>query len=184
VVVIQRETFVGEIAPHGGVLIDRILRGAEREGAIERAARAKKIALNAVNLADLELLAVGALSPLAGFMGRRDYESTVESMRLANGLVWSIPITLSVTREIADALQIDEEVALTEPDGHLLAMMTVSEKFEYEKTHEAQMVYRTTEDKHPGVARLYNQGAIYLGGEISVVDLPNNLEFLEFRHKP
>jgi len=184
VVVIQREPFVGEIAPHGGVLVDRILRGAEREGAFERAARAKKIALNAVNLADLELLAVGALSPLTGFMGRRDYESTVESMRLANGLVWSIPITLPVTREIADALQIDEEVALTEPDGHLLAVMTVSEKFEYEKIREAQMVYRTTEDKHPGVARLYNQGAIYLGGEISVVDLPNNLEFPEFRHKP
>jgi sulfate adenylyltransferase len=167
--------YIGEIAPHGGVLIDRMVRGAARDAAIERASRAKKIILGAANLSDLELLATGALSPLTGFIGKRDYDSVVESMRLANGLVWSIPITLAVTREIADTLNIGEEIALIELDGHLLAVMTVAEKFEYDKTREAQNVYRTTDEKHPGVARVYKQGEIYLAGEVSVIDLPNNL---------
>jgi len=175
---------LGEIAPHGGVLIDRMLRGAERAAALERAARAQSIALNPVNISDLELLAVGALSPLTGFMGERDYHAVVEDMRLTTGLVWSIPITLPVTRARADTLNIGEEIALTEPDGHLLAVMTLAEKFEYAKTREAQNVYRTTDDKHPGVARLYQQGEIYLAGDVSVIDLPNNLEFPEFRHSP
>ena len=178
--------YIGEIAPHGGGLMDRMVRGAERDAAIERAARAnaKRIALSTTDRSDLELLAVGALSPLTGFMGKRDYDSVVESMRLANGLVWSIPITLAVTREIADPLTIGEELALTEPDGHLLAVMTLAEKFEYDKTREAQNVYRTTDAKHPGVARVYKQGDVYLAGEVSVIDLPNNLEFSEFRHPP
>jgi len=176
--------YIGEIAPHGGVLLDRMLQGAERDATIERAARANKIVLNPVNMSDLELLAVGALSPLTGFMGKRDYDSVVAAMRLANGLVWSIPITLAVTRDIADTLSIGEEIALTEPDGHLLAMMMLAEKFEYDKMREAQNVYRTTDDKHPGVARLYKQGDVYLAGEISVIDLPNNREFVEFRHTP
>jgi sulfate adenylyltransferase len=92
-------TYIGEIVPHGGALIDRMLRGVERDAAIARAANAKRITLNAVNLSDLELLAVGTLSPLTGFMGKDDYDSVVEKMRLANGLVWSIPITLAVTRD-------------------------------------------------------------------------------------
>ena len=179
-------SYIGEIAPHGGVLVDRMLRGAEREDAIRRAAgaHAKRIALNPVNISDLELLAVGTLSPLTGFMGERDYASILANMRLTNGLVWSIPITLPVTRQVADTLQVGEEIALTEPDGHLLAVMTLAEKFEYDKAREAQDVYRTTDAQHPGVARLYQQGEIYLAGEISAVDLPNNLEFPEFRHPP
>lgn len=176
--------YIGEIAPHGGVLIDRMLRGAEREAAIERAASLKKIALSATTMSDLELLATGALSPLTGFIGKNDYDCVVESMRLANGLVWSIPITLAVSRDVADTLRIGEEIALTEPDGHLLAVMTLAEKYAYDKTREVQNVYRTTDEKHPGVARVYKQGDIYLAGEVSVIDLPNNLEFPEFRHPP
>jgi ATP sulfurylase len=176
--------YIGEIAPHGGVLVDRLLRGAERDAAIERARRAKHIALNAVNVSDLELLAVGTLSPLTGFMGKRDYDSVVESMRLANGLVWSIPIMLPVSRDVADSLRVGEEIALTESDGHLLALMTLTEKFEYDKAREAQNVYRTTDDKHPGVARLYQQGEVYFAGDVSVIDLPSNPEFPEFRHTP
>ncbi|MCI0476563.1 MAG: hypothetical protein L0Y55_09970, partial [Anaerolineales bacterium] len=173
-------SYIGEIAPHGGKLIDRMLSGTARAAAIERASRAKQIALSATTISDLELLATGVLSPLTGFIGKRDYDSVVESMRLANGLVWSIPITLAVTREIADTLNIGEEIALTEPDGHLLAVMTLAEKFEYDKTREAQNVYRTTDEKHPGVARVYKQGEIYLAGDVSVIDLPSSLEFPEF----
>ncbi len=176
--------YVGEIAPHGGVLVNRMLSGDARLAALERAARAPKIVLNAVNLSDVELLAVGAYSPLTGFMNRRDYESVVETMRLTNGLVWSLPITLAVSREIAATLREGQELALTEADGHVVAVMTLAEKFEYDKTREAQRVYRTTDEKHPGVARLYAQGEVYLAGEVWIVDLPSNLEFPEFRHTP
>src|SRR5512142_245926 len=96
--------YIGEIAPHGGELVDRLLIGDARAQAAARASGLKRLALNAVNLSDLELLAVGALSPLTGFMGKRDYASVVESMRLSSGLVWSVPITLAVTREVANAL--------------------------------------------------------------------------------
>jgi ATP sulfurylase len=180
----MNKEYIGEIAPHGGVLMDRMLYGDARLAALERAARAPKIALNAVNLSDLELLAVGAYSPLTGFMTKRDYDSVVETMRLANGLVWSIPIALPVSREQADALREGQDIALTEPDGHILAVMTLAEKFEYDKTREAQNVYRTTDEKHPGVARVYAQGDVYLAGDVWVMDLPHNLEFPEFRHSP
>jgi len=176
--------YIGEIAPHGGVLIDRTLGGAARNDALARTASLKKIALSPTTISDLELLATGVLSPLTGFMGKRDYDSVVESMRLANGLVWSIPITLAVSRDVANTLSIGQEIALTEHDGHLLAGMTLAEKFEYDKTREAQKVYRTTDEKHPGVARVYKQGEIYLAGDVSVIDLPSNLEFPEFRHPP
>ena len=180
----QTTDFIGEIAPHGGVLVDRMLRGAERDAAIERAQHAKRIALSPVNVSDLELIATGVLSPLTGFMNKRDYESVVMTMRLASGLVWSIPITLPVTRDMAATLPVGEEIALTESNGRLLAVMTLTEKFAYDKTREAEKVYRTIDDKHPGVARLYHQGEIYLAGPVSVIDLPDNLEFPEFRHPP
>ena len=111
-------SYIGEIAPHGGVLVDRMLRGAERENAIGRARSMQKIVLNTVNISDLELLASGTLSPLTGFMSQRDYAAVLANTRMDNGLVWSIPITLPVTRPVADALKIGEEIALTEPDGH------------------------------------------------------------------
>ncbi len=177
-------SYIGEIAPHGGILVDRLLTGEARAKAAARASGLKRLALNVVNLSDLELLAVGALSPLTGFMGKRDYESVVEAMRLASGLVWTIPITLAVTREVANALSIGEEIALTEPDGHVLAILQLAEKFEYAKTREVEKVYRTTDEKHPGVARIYKQGDVYLAGDILVIDLPHAPEFPEFRHTP
>ncbi len=187
-----KNEYVGQIAPHGGVLVDRLLRGAAREQAIARAAKLRKVVLSPVNLADLELLAVGVLSPLTGFMGQQDYQSVVETLRLASdpaidsgpGLVWSIPITLPVAREVADTLNVGQEIALTEPDGRLIALLQLAEKFEYDKAREAEMVYRTTEIKHPGVGRLFQQGDVCLAGEVEVVDLPSGREFLEFRHTP
>ncbi len=176
--------YIGEIAPHGGVLIDRMLRGADRERAIERAARLPRIPLGPVNLSDLELLSVGVLSPLTGFMGREDYASVVESMRLKNGLVWSIPITLAVSREVAATLTVGAEAALVEPDGRLVGVLELAEKFEADPAREAERVYRTTDEKHPGVARLYKQGPVYLGGAVWVTDMPSNPEFPEFRHPP
>ncbi len=177
-------TNIDGISPHGGELINRVLHADQREDARKRATSLPQIALGPVSLADLEMLSVGAMSPLTGFMTRADYERVVGEMRLADGNVWSIPVTLPVSTEVAAGIHEGQEVALTESDGHILALMTVKEKFTYDKHCEAREVFRTEDDKHPGVARLYKQGDVLLGGPIWLIDFPANREFLEFRHTP
>ena len=171
------------IAPHGGMLVDRVLRGVLREAAEERAASLKKVSLSPTSVSDLELIAVGAFSPLTGFLTKADYESVVQDMRLVNGLVWSIPITLPVSSELADELREGEEIALVEGE-RILGIMELAERFGYDKEREARLVYRTTEDAHPGVARLYAQGEVLLGGEIYLLNRPADQQFAEFRHDP
>jgi ATP sulfurylase len=172
------------IQPHGGTLIDRNLRGTLREAAIERAARLPRLILNAVNLSDLELIGNGAFSPLTGFIGEDDYRTVVDEMYLMNGLPWTIPVTLAVTHEQANAFDIGQEIALYDGDGHLMGLLELAEKYAYDKQNEAQQVFRTTEEKHPGVARIYAAGEVYLGGEVWVVNGPQNPPFGEFRHTP
>lgn len=172
------------IAPHGGRLINRVLSGAERAEGLARARTLKKVLLNPVSVSDLELIAVGAFSPLAGFQGRADYESVVETMHLANGLVWSIPITLAVSAEQAKELREGEELALLETPEHVLGLMRLSEKYTYDKRREAAQVFRTTDEKHPGVAHLYAQGEVLLAGEIWLLNRPLEQPFAEFRHDP
>lgn len=171
------------IVPHGGTLVDRVLRGVVREATLERAGTLKKVSLGATAVSDLELIAVGAFSPLTGFMTKANYESVVENMRLTNGLVWSMPITLPVSRQEADALEEGEEVALMEGQ-RILGIMEVTERFEYDKKREAALVYRTTEEAHPGVARLYAQRDVLLGGAIYLLNRPVDRSFAEFRHDP
>jgi sulfate adenylyltransferase len=172
--------------PHGGKLVDRMLRGEKREAALYRARDAKKIPLSEVGISDLEMMANGAMSPLTGFMAQADYDSVVQNMRLANGLVWSLPITLPVSKEIAAGIRLNEEVALIENGngGAILGVMTVAEKFEYDKTREAMEVYRTTETAHPGVARVMNQGEVCLAGEVWMINRPSNVPFAEYRRDP
>jgi ATP sulfurylase len=172
------------ITPHGGKLVHRLLSGDERDEAVARAHSLKKVMLNAVAVSDLELIAVGAFSPLRGFLGCADYQSVVDTMHLANGTLWSIPITLAVSQEEADELREGEELSLWETPDHLLGLMRLQEKFKYDKQKEAQEVYRTTEDKHPGVARLYRQGEVLLGGEIWLLNRPQDMPFAELRHDP
>ncbi len=173
------------ILPHGGQLVNRMLRGEMRQAVRERAQRLPKVNLNNMNLSDLELIATGAMSPLTGFMGQADYERVVSEMRLSNNLLWSIPVTLPVDDEVVATIQIGQEIALCE-DGRVLAVMEVAEKFGYDKEREAEMVYGTTDEAHPGVARLYRLGDVLLGGEIWVVELPAaaDEEFPELRHTP
>jgi sulfate adenylyltransferase len=129
------------------------------------------------------MIANGAFSPLTGFMGQADYERVVSELRLDSGLVWSIPITLAVDEETAGAIDEGAEVALCQGDN-VLAVMEVTEKFSYDKTLEATEVYRTTDEAHPGVARLYAQGDILLGGPVWLLDWPEPREFPELRHTP
>jgi sulfate adenylyltransferase len=171
--------------PHGGLLVNRRLRGSMREAVQEKAEELLKINLSSMNLSDLELIASGAMSPLTGFMVRADYEKVVSEMRLGNGLIWSIPVTLPVDTEIANKIDVGQEIALCE-DGRVLAIMEVAGKYSYDKKLEAEQVYGTTESEHPGVARLYRQGDVLLGGEIWVLNLPSaaDQEFPELRHTP
>jgi sulfate adenylyltransferase len=174
---------VGSIAPHGGQLVNRVLRGALREAALERAGSFPQVQLTQMAASDLEMIAVGAFSPLTGFMTKDDYDSVIDGMRLANGLPWTIPVTLPVSDETAARLEEGQEIALLDGD-HLMGIMTVAEKFRADKEREAREVYRTTEEAHPGVARLYRQGDWLLGGEVFMLNGPQEVEFPELRHEP
>jgi sulfate adenylyltransferase len=177
------------IAPHGGTLINRLLAGSALEQAQEAAQRLPRVALSELNLADLEMIAVGALSPLTGFMTRADYEHVVSHMRLASGLVWSLPVTLAVSDDVAATLAIGGRAALVEktPDGEeVLAVLDIADKFQTDPQREARQVYRTTDAAHPGVARLYEQGTTAIGGDVHVLRLPRRArdEFTHLRYTP
>jgi sulfate adenylyltransferase len=176
--------FVGSIAPHGGVLIDRELRGAARDAALEHSRSLPSLILGPTTISDLELLATGGYSPLTGFMTAAEYHSTLNDMHLTSGVVWPIPITLAVSSEEAAGVREGHDVALCEPGGRVLAVLTLREKFRYDAEVEARKVYRTTDEKHPGVARLYAQGDVLLGGEVVVINRPANATFPEHRYDP
>jgi len=147
------------VAPHGGELVDRT---DERPGDLDSL---ETLTLTSRELSDLDMLACGALSPLAGFMGREDYEAVLETMRLAGGLPWALPVCLSV----AQAPHRDR-VALADAAGKAYAVLEVEEVFEYDKEREAQQSFRTTDAAHPGVARLYEQQPLYLSGTVTVFE--------------
>ena len=145
------------IAPHGGELVDRTGERPDDLDALE------VVRLTPRELADLDMLASGALSPLAGFMGREDYGRVVDEMRLASGLPWALPVCLAV----AEAPKGDR-VALADESGEPLAVLDVEEVYSYDKEREAERCFRTTEAAHPGVARLYAQADSYLAGPVTV----------------
>jgi sulfate adenylyltransferase len=174
---------VGSIAPHGGQLVNRALRGSLRDAAVERAQHFPRVQLTRMAVSDLEMIAVGAFSPLTGFMNKDEYDSVIDDMRLSNGLAWTIPVTLPVDDDTAARLKEGQEIALMDGD-HLMGIMTIAEKYPADKEREARQVYRTTEEAHPGVARLYRQGNWLLGGEVFMLNGPQTVEFPELRHEP
>lgn len=178
----NQKTVLG--VPHGGTLIQRELTGDALAAALQRAKTLVHVQLGERETSDVEMIGIGALSPLTGFMGEADYREVVERMHLTNGLIWSLPVTLAVTPEQADAIAIGQEIALLDNGGELTALMQVTEKYTYDKQHEAQRVFGTTEDAHPGVARLYKQADIYLAGPIQVLKRPNQGAFSANRLTP
>ena len=172
------------IQPHGGTLINREFEGAQRDEAIRRAQGLTKVALNPTAVADLELIAIGGFSPIKGFMRRDDYQRVVKEARLASGAVWSLPITLAVTTAEAAAIKEGQEIALMD-GAALLGVMKVDDKYTYDKKAEATQVYKTQDEAHPGVARLYGQGDVLLGGDISLVNHPESTKkFAEHQFTP
>ena len=151
------------IKPHGGSLVDRT---GERPADLDSL---EVVTLAAREVSDLDMLASGALSPLEGFMGRADYEGVVDSMRLANGLPWALPVCLAV-----DEAPSGDRVALADESGRKLAVLDVAEVYEYDRDREAENCFRTTDEAHPGVARLYAQKPRYLAGRVTVFERPES----------
>ncbi len=178
---VQTANSIRLIAPHGGTLVNRLLEGELRDVMRERARSLTRVPLSPLNTADIECIATGVYSPLTGFMGQADYQRVVHDMHLDNGLPWTVPVTLAVHDDLAERIAIGETVTLAEPDPdapdgeRLLGVLTVSEKFRYDKQVEAQKVYGTTDDAHPGVARLYRQGDVCLAGDIWIFDRPKEV---------
>ncbi|MBE9059194.1 sulfate adenylyltransferase [Sphaerospermopsis sp. LEGE 08334] len=172
------------IAPHGGELINRIASTEQRELFLSKAEFLPRVTLDERAISDLEMIAIGGFSPLTGFMNQADYNRVVAEMRLANGTVWSIPITLSVTEEVAAPLQVGGWVRLDNSNGEYIGVLELSEKYTYDKKREAVNVYRTDEAKHPGVQVLYNQGSVNLAGDIWLLQRDPHPQFPAYQIDP
>jgi sulfate adenylyltransferase len=172
------------IAPHGGVLVNALVPPEELADAAKKAVTLPAVQLTAVQHSDLVCLATGVFSPLAGFVGRTDYESILDRMRLSDGTVWSIPVTLAVSEDEARRIPEGAALALKGPGGEVAGTMEVREKFSYDKPREAASVYRTKDTAHPGVARLYAQGDTLLAGPVRLLERRAGEPFADSRRDP
>ncbi|MEM1501807.1 sulfate adenylyltransferase [Domibacillus sp. 8LH] len=163
------------IAAHGGQLINQYQPDFDLSGI------SKEVELDATALSDLELIATGAFSPLTGFLTQKDYDSVVKDMRLADGTVWSIPITLPVQ----DASGYEKgDTVLLKQNGTVYGVLNIEDIYEPDQKLEAQNVYKTTEEAHPGVKKVYSRGPVYLGGPITLVKRIEREQFAEFYFDP
>jgi len=138
------------IPPHGGTLINRIAPPEQAQELRSKAEHCPILYLDERAQSDLEMIAIGGFSPLTGFMGREDYQAVLETMHLANGLAWSLPVTLPVSSEVAAGLKEGQMIALASSEGKILGLLELTEKFTYDKTREARQVYRTTDEHIQG----------------------------------
>ena len=159
------------VPPHASQSVKPLLLAeAERADELKRAESLKRVPLDSRAVSDVFMLAMGAYTPLDGFMGHDDWRGSCLEMKLSNGVFWPIPITLPVDKDLGDSIGAEEEVALADAEtGEILAVMHVTEKYPIDKKIEAEHVYRTTDGKHPGVAKVYAQGDINLAGRVSVL---------------
>lgn len=157
------------VPPHGGDLKPLLLSGDQLKSEKEKAQSYPEVKLTSRETSDLIMLAMGAFSPLDGFMREKDYKTVVTDMLMADGLLWPIPITLSVSKEQANTLEIGSEIALIDDEsGELMGSMIIEDKYAYDKKWEAKNVFGTEDEAHPGVAKIYEQHDIYLGGPVKV----------------
>jgi len=172
------------IRPHGGTLVNRMADPAALPAIAAAVKSSPAVRLTAVQQSDVFCIATGVFSPLTGFVGRADYESIVDRMRLADGTVWSIPVTLAVASDVARAIGPRATIGLEDPQGRLVGTMEAIEQFTIDKRREAVAVYRTDDQAHPGVARLFAQGDVLLAGPITMLHRPEGERFAPFRRDP
>ena len=173
------------IDPHGGTLRNLVADEATAGALRDEARNLPKLVVSDREVADLEMLAVGALSPLTGFQGEADYDSILETMRLADGLAWTIPVTLSIDEDGAHRLGSAEAVGLTPAeDAEPLAVVRISELFKRDRAKEARSVFGTEDLAHPGVQALHDAGDRCVAGTLEVIGLPTHDDFLQYRKTP
>ncbi|MEC1668095.1 sulfate adenylyltransferase [Bacillus mojavensis] len=164
------------LAPHGGKLVNRVNESYDISGI------QKEIELDLISFADLELIGIGGYSPIEGFFNEKDYVSVVENMRLASGVVWSLPITLPVDAQKAAELSVGETVKLTY-DGETYGVIQIEDLYVPDKQKEAVNVYKTDDQAHPGVKKLFSRGDTYIGGPITLIKKASK-QFPEFTFEP
>ena len=157
------------IQPHGGKLIERVLAGPKRESALQRAMSLPSLKLDAESVSDVENLATGVYSPLEGFLGEKDFRNVLNQMRLSSDLPWTIPIVLDVDKATADGLKIGGEVILGNESGTPIAVLSLEEKYTYDKSEMAQKVFLTADPAHPGVAQVMKMKDVLLGGKVDLL---------------
>jgi len=172
------------IEPHGGTLVNRVADAGERQALLAEAKQLPVIPVNNWTISDLDLIGVGAFSPLTGFMTQEDYESVVKDMRLASGLVWSIPITLAVEPELAATLGKGDRAALKGEDGVIYGIIDIESIYTVDQKREALKVFKTDDLAHPGVAKLFERPNTYVGGPVTVLNRPKPEKFAEFYFDP
>jgi sulfate adenylyltransferase len=173
------------IAPHGGTLVDLVV-SPERSAELKEQSRDfASWDLTPRQICDLELLVNGGFSPLAGFMGKADYDSVCDKMRLEIGTLWPMPITLDVSQELGDKLKKGDKVALRDAEGVMLAVITVDDIWTPDRDAEAKAVFGTNDEKHPAVSYLMNQSKpVYIGGKVEAMQLPLHYDYRSLRHSP
>jgi sulfate adenylyltransferase len=172
------------IPPHGGQLVNRLATPAERDEFLEQQEHLPRVQLDERSTSDLVMIAVGGFSPLNGFMEQDDYEKVVEDMHLTSGLPWSIPVTLSVGEEVAEPLKEGSWVRLDDPEGKFIGVLELTQKYRYNKAHEAVNVYRTDDHNHPGVKVVYEQGNINLAGPVWLLEREAHPFFPKYQIDP
>ncbi len=173
------------IEPHGGTLKNLYLDSEAAEAEKVKAQRLRSWDLTERQMCDIELLLNGGFSPLEGFMGQADYDSVLENMRLADGTLWPMPITLDVSEAFAADASPEEVIALRSPEGHLIATMEISDIWRPDKVREAERVFGANDEAHPAVAYLHRQaGDVYLGGKLKGVEAPIHYDFRSLRKTP
>src|SRR5580698_8012111 len=172
------------IRPHGGKLINRTLEGHDLEQSLDQAEKLPRLKLNSRQLSDVELIAIGAFSPLTGFMGEKDYENVVDNQRLENGLPWTIPVTLAVSKEESERLRPSSDIALIDDSERIVAILHLEEIYKFDRNHEAELELKTTSDTHPGVQYLSGVGEYCLAGPISLLRRPDRGEFTNYLLDP
>ncbi|HEX8475251.1 MAG TPA: bifunctional sulfate adenylyltransferase/adenylylsulfate kinase [Pyrinomonadaceae bacterium] len=178
----QNEQDENLIAPYGGELVNLLVDTEELEELKTRAAALPRLQLSARNICDLELLANGGFSPLRSFLGQQDYLRVLEEMRLANGMLFPLPVTLAVRRDAG--IKLDGEIALADSYNNLLAVMRVEEIYEWDRDTEARRAYGTTDLRHPLVAEMHSWGELNIAGALRVVALPRHHDFRALRLAP
>ena len=173
------------VPPHGGDLRPLLAPAAERAGALAQAEGLTRVALSSREVSDLFMFGMGAYTPLSGFMGEEDWRGVTVDMKLANGVFWPIPITLSASDDVAGAISIGDSVALADGEtGEVLGILGVAEKYTIDKALECSQVFRTTDPAHPGVQKVMEQGEVNLAGPVTVLSeghFPETYEDLYLR---